>query len=203
MQTGFYFDQTRCTGCFTCVVACKDWHDVPAGPASWMRVTTIEKGKYPDVFVAFLATPCYHCLEPACVDACPVNAITKRRKDGIVVVDREACLGRDRCQLCLEACPYEAPQFGAEENAKMQKCDLCLERWAEHKKPICVDACPMRALDAGPIKALKAKYGDSMQAEGFAYSEKMIPSIVFKPKKDAKGLAVQRIEVAPGCRTVS
>ncbi|MBM4462739.1 MAG: 4Fe-4S dicluster domain-containing protein [Chloroflexi bacterium] len=203
MQTGFYFDQTRCTGCFTCVVACKDWHDVPAGPASWMRVTTIEKGKYPDVFVAFLATPCYHCLEPACVDACPVNAITKRAKDGIVVVDRETCLGRDKCQLCLEACSYEAPQFGAEENAKMQKCDLCLDRWAEHKKPICVDACPMRALDAGPMKELKAKYGDITEAEGFTYSEKMIPSVVCKPKKDTKGLAVQKIEVAPGCRTVS
>jgi anaerobic dimethyl sulfoxide reductase subunit B (iron-sulfur subunit) len=38
MQLAFYFDQTRCTGCYTCAVACKDWHDVPAGPASWMRV---------------------------------------------------------------------------------------------------------------------------------------------------------------------
>jgi anaerobic dimethyl sulfoxide reductase subunit B (iron-sulfur subunit) len=126
MQTGFYFDQTRCTGCFTCVVACKDWHDVPAGPASWMRVTTIEKGKCPDVFVAFLAAACYHCTKPACVDACSASAITKRKQDGIVVVDREACLGRDQCQLCLESCPYDAPQFGAEESAKMQKCDLCL-----------------------------------------------------------------------------
>ena len=39
MQLAFYFDQTRCTGCYACVVACKDWHDIPAGPASWMRVT--------------------------------------------------------------------------------------------------------------------------------------------------------------------
>ena len=203
MQTEFYFDQTRCTGCFTCVVACKDWHDVPAGPASWMRVTTIEKGKCPDVFVAFLAAACYHCTKPACVDACPASAITKRKQDGIVVVDREACLGRDKCQLCLESCPYDAPQFGAEESAKMQKCNLCLERWAEHKKPICVDACPMQALDAGSVKELRAKYGDNREAEGFVYSPKLIPSIAFKPKKDAKGLAVQKIEVAPGCRTVS
>jgi anaerobic dimethyl sulfoxide reductase subunit B (iron-sulfur subunit) len=105
--------------------------------------------------------------------------------------------------LCLEACPYDAPQFGAEESAKMQKCDLCLERWAEHKKPICVDACPMRALDAGPIKELRAKYGDIKEAEGFVYSEKLTPTIAFKPKKDTKGLAVQSIEVAPGCRSVS
>ena len=40
MQLGFYFDQTRCINCFTCVVACKDWHDIPAGPASWLKVIT-------------------------------------------------------------------------------------------------------------------------------------------------------------------
>ncbi len=190
MQMGFYFDQTRCTGCFTCIVACKDWNDVDAGPASWMRVITIEKGKYPDLFVAFLATACHHCVEPACVPACPVGAITKRAQDGVVVVDREACLGKDNCDMCLQACPYDAPQFGAEENAKMQKCDFCLERLAENKKPACVDACPMRALDAGPIEELQAKYGNIKEAEGFVYSEKLLPAIVFKLKKETEGLTV-------------
>ncbi|MFX1457608.1 MAG: 4Fe-4S dicluster domain-containing protein, partial [Promethearchaeota archaeon] len=37
-QMGFYFDQTRCTGCFTCSVACKDWNDIKAGPENWMRI---------------------------------------------------------------------------------------------------------------------------------------------------------------------
>jgi anaerobic dimethyl sulfoxide reductase subunit B (iron-sulfur subunit) len=183
MHTGFYFDQTRCTGCFTCVVACKDWHDVPAGPASWVRVTTIEKGKCPDVFVAFLAAACYHCPKPACVDACPASSITKRKQDGIVVVDREACLERDKCQLCLESCTYDAPQFGAEENAKMQKCDLCIKRLLTGLKPICVAACPMRALDVGPIDELIRKYGEVREAEGFVYSPKVKPSIIFKAKR--------------------
>ena len=197
MQMGFYFDQTRCTGCFTCIVACKDWNDVDAGPANWRRVIAIEKGKYPDLFVAFLSTACYHCVEPACVSACPVDAISKRELDGVVVVDREACLGKDNCDMCLQACPYDAPQFGAEENAKMQKCHFCLDRLAENKKPICVDACPVRALDAGPIEELRAKYGDIREAEGFVYSEKLIPSIVFKPKEETEGLTVQKIESAP------
>jgi anaerobic dimethyl sulfoxide reductase subunit B (iron-sulfur subunit) len=195
MQLGFYFDQTRCTGCFACVVACKDWHDVPAGPASWIRVIALEKGKYPDLFVAFLAMTCLHCLQPKCVAACPVNAITKREQDGIVIVDREACLGKD-CALCLDSCPYGAPQFGAEENAKMQKCDLCMERWTEGKKPVCIDACPMRALDAGSVEELTARYGDVREAEGFVYSEDLAPSIIFKPKKGPKGLAIQKTEVA-------
>jgi len=197
MQLGFYVDQTRCTGCCTCVVACKDWHDVPAGPASWIRVITTEKGAYPDLFVAFLPTACYHCAEPTCIPACPVDAINKREVDGIVVVDREACQGKDNCDMCLQACPYDAPQFGAEENAKMQKCDLCFDRLEEGKKPICVEACPTRALDAGLMEELRAKYGDVREAEGFVYSEKLIPAIVFKPRKGAEGLTVQRVEITP------
>ena len=65
----------------------------------------------------------------------------------------------------------------------MQKCDLCLDRWVEGKKPICVEACPMRAMDAGPVDELKARYGDVLEAEGFVYSRKLIPSVVFKPKR--------------------
>ena len=182
MQTGFYFDQTRCTGCYACVVACKDWHDVPAGPASWLRVETIEKGTFPDVFVAFFTHLCYHCSDPACITACPVEAITKRKEDGLVLVDRDKCLGKDNCDMCLQACAYNAPQFGAEPNAKMQKCNLCLDRLAEGKPPICVAGCPMRALDAGPIEELMARYGDVREAEGFVYSKELKPSIIFKPK---------------------
>jgi anaerobic dimethyl sulfoxide reductase subunit B (iron-sulfur subunit) len=184
MQLAFYFDQTRCIGCYTCVVACKDWYDVPAGPASWRRVLTIERGKYPEPFVAFLSTACYHCAKPACIPACPVSAISKREEDGIVVVDREACLGKDSCGLCLEACPYDAPQFGAEKSAEVQMCNLCIERWSEGKKPICVAGCPTRALDAGPIEEMEAKYGKIHEAVGFTYDDKLRPSVLFKPKPE-------------------
>jgi len=182
MQMGFYFDQTRCTGCFTCSVACKDWHNIPAGPANWLRVTCIEKGKFPDVFVAYFISGCWHCANPACATACPVGAISKRHDDGVVVVDQERCLGKDNCDMCLQACPYQAPQFGAEQNAKMQKCNFCIDRLAEGKEPICVGACPMRALDAGPLDQLIAKYGEVRDAEGFLYSAELAPSVVFKPK---------------------
>lgn len=182
MQLGFYFDQTRCTGCCTCVVACKDWHNVPAGPASRRKVQTIEEGKFPDVFVAFLATSCYHCVKPACVSACPVDAISKRELDGVVLVDRMACLGKDNCGMCLQVCPYDGPQFGAEPNAKMEMCDLCFDRLEEGKKPICVEGCPMRALDAGPLEELRVRYGDIKEAEGFTYSDKIEPPVIFKPK---------------------
>ena len=182
MQLAFYFDQTRCAGCYACVVACKDWHDVPTGPVSWRKLITIEKGVYPHPSLSFLSTSCYHCAEPTCAAACPVGAITKREEDGIVLVDREICVGHDDCDMCLEACPYGAPQFAAGEAAKMEKCDLCWDRLQEGRKPICVDACPMRALDAGALDELVAKYGKVVEAQGFAYDDRIKPSVVFKPK---------------------
>ena len=65
------------------------------------------------------------------------------------------------------------------------------------KKPICVSGCPMRALDAGPIDELKAKYGAVETAESFTYIEAQKPSVVFKPKKDALRLSIKRIEIKP------
>lgn len=183
MQLGIYFDQTRCVGCYTCAVACKDWHDVPLGDAQWLRVGCLEEGVFPNLFVAYLAQACFHCENPACVEACPAEAISKREADGIVVVDRKACQGLETCGGdCLEACPYGAPQFGPQPDDKMQKCDLCQERWQEGRKPICVEACPLRALDAGPLDELLAKYGQERQAVGFDLNREIGPSVVFKPK---------------------
>jgi len=181
---GIYFDQSRCTGCYTCVVACKDWHDIPAGPASFMRVRCIQHGTFPDLFAAYLALACAHCEKPPCILACPEKAILKRHGDGIVVVDRARCVGNDQCpQKCLKACPWDAPQFGAEPAAKMQKCDLCVDRLEEGRRPICEEACPMFALEVGPLDELRAKYGDIREAEGFKYFARFGPALTFKPKR--------------------
>jgi anaerobic dimethyl sulfoxide reductase subunit B (iron-sulfur subunit) len=112
-----------------------------------------------------------------------VDAISKRELDGVVVVDTEVCQGKGNCSLCLDACPFDAPQFGTGENPKMQKCHFCLDRLAMNRKPACVDSCPMRALDAGPIEELREKYGDIREAEGHIYFHEIIPSIIFKLKK--------------------
>jgi anaerobic dimethyl sulfoxide reductase subunit B (iron-sulfur subunit) len=162
-----------------------------------MRVACVEKGVYPEPFVAFLVMPCYHCAKPACISACPADAVTKRQSDGIVVVERERCLGKASCQACLEACPYGAPQFRLEDDAKMEKCDLCLDRLAQGKKPICVEACPMRALDAGPMEELRDRYGGGRVAEGFSWHEGVAPSVIFKGKVDERGSAVRSIELVP------
>jgi anaerobic dimethyl sulfoxide reductase subunit B len=184
---GIFFDQTRCTGCYTCMVACKDWYDIGADAVNFMRVRCIERGTFPDLFAAYLASPCFHCQEPPCIPACPVDAISRREADGIVIVDRDRCAGVDQCpKKCLKACLWGAPQFGPEPNAKMQKCQLCLERLEEGRQTICVEACPMFALEVGPLDALRAKHGDVREAEGFKYRQRFQPSVIFKAKPASK-----------------
>jgi len=112
MQKGFYFDQARCTGCFTCAVACKDWHDTPAGPANWMRIHYNEEGDFPKLFVSHVAAPCYHCAEPGCAFVCPNEALTKREEDGIVIVDRDKCRGDETCGIIDETKMGEGYLYG-------------------------------------------------------------------------------------------
>jgi anaerobic dimethyl sulfoxide reductase subunit B (iron-sulfur subunit) len=184
MQIGFYFNQSRCTGCYACLIACKDWHDTPdAEPQDWIKIIPVEKGKFPEPSLAYLFLTCLHCKNPACAEACPVGAISKRENDGVVIVDRDICLGYSACGDCRTACPYDIPRFGAGQDARMEKCDMCIERMEDGKKPICVEACPMRALDVGPLDDLRAKYSSTIQAEGFSYSNEHIPSICFKYKQ--------------------
>ena len=77
-----------------------------------------------------------------------------KREDGFVVVDEDVCIG---CRYCHMACPYGAPQYNAEKG-HMTKCDGCYSRVAEGKQPICVESCPLRALEFGPIEELRQKH---------------------------------------------
>jgi anaerobic dimethyl sulfoxide reductase subunit B (iron-sulfur subunit) len=130
-----------------------------------------------------MIAPCWHCAEPLCAAACPVDAIAKRAEDGIVLVDSEVCLGNAECNLkCLKACPYDAPQIGPENNAKMHKCNFCLDRHLVGKLPDCIEACPVRALDAGPLAELEKKYGSNKEAVDFKYSQRAKPAVVIKAK---------------------
>jgi anaerobic dimethyl sulfoxide reductase subunit B (iron-sulfur subunit) len=184
MQLGYYFDQNRCMGCSACRVACKDWHDIPAGPENWMRLAHHETGVCPEVMVSYLASPCFHCFAPLCAAACPVGALSKRAEDGLVLVDEAVCLGNEVCdEKCRKACPYSAPQFGSDRGAKMRKCNFCVDRLAAGKKPSCVEACPTRALDIGPLEELEARPGTGREAEDFKYSTRVGPAVAFVPKR--------------------
>ncbi len=183
MQMAFFFNQSRCSGCLTCVTACRQWHSIDHDVGNWRRVETIEKGVFPHLRVSFLSLSCLHCQSPACASSCPTSAIMKREGDGIVLVDPEKCLGEPLCGHCKEACPYAIPQFNPDQDSKMEKCNFCCDRLDQGKRPICVEACPMGALDSGPFDAFLRRDEDHREAEGFSFSEEVNPSILFKRKK--------------------
>lgn len=148
-QPAFYLDASACSGCKACQAACKDKHDLPVG-VMWRRVYEVTGGGWTragetwtsDVFAYNLSLSCHHCAEPICAEVCPTQAMHKRA-DGIVVVDREKCMG---CQYCSWACPYDAPQYDPA-RGQMTKCDFCADNLAAGKPPACVAACPMRVLE--------------------------------------------------------
>lgn len=148
-QLAFYFDQQGCTACRACQIACKDLHDLPVG-VNWLRVATLEFGRFPRPEVFHVVVACNHCARPACVEACPSGALTKRAEDGVVALDRSLCT---KCRACEDACPYGAIQHDPA-TGEVGKCDLCGDFVAAGKAPACVAACTMRVLRWGWLDEL-------------------------------------------------
>ena len=187
-QYGFFIDSARCTGCKTCELACKDYKNLTP-EVSFRRIYEYAGGDWQEdngvwqqnVFAYYLSIACNHCEDPACTKVCPSGAMHKR-EDGFVVVNEEVCIG---CRYCHMACPYGAPQYNADKG-HMTKCDGCHERVAEGKKPICVESCPLRALDFGPIAELRAKHGQLAAVAPLPSAHFTRPSIVIKPNANAR-----------------
>ena len=148
---GIYIDEQACWGCKTCEVACKQEMEAPIGVK---LIGVGEDGpKIVDEALAFTyrINICKHCDEPPCADACPEEAIIKR-SDGIVVMDYDLCSG---CQLCIEACPYDAIDFDAQKNIA-QKCNLCHHRADRGLIPACADnICLAHCIYFGDPNAIK------------------------------------------------
>ncbi len=187
-QLAFYFEQKHCIGCSTCQVACKDKNDLAAGQL-FRKVSEFAGGGYrergaaviPDVYAFWLSMSCNHCLKPACVASCPTGALEKRAEDGIVFIDPESCAG---CLCCLESCPYGALAYNPA-TGKVGKCDFCRDLLAAGKPPACIAACPMRALDYGPLDELRQKYGTINRVKGMPSPDITQPALVITPHRDA------------------
>ena len=164
-QYGFFVDSTRCVKCFACEVACQQWHELKAGTSMRRTVHETQGGVFPNVTRTFASLSCMQCETPACTAVCPVQAVTKREEDGIVVVDAERCIG---CRSCALACPFDVPRYGAKK--VMDKCDACLSlgRKAD-EAPRCANTCPTKALHFGKLEDMEilaaAKDGTRMEGE--------------------------------------
>ena len=193
-QYGFFFDQSRCTGCHACSVACKNWNGLPPGALKYLKIYEYEEGSFANLRIHFQWVPCYHCEEPACIRDCPCQAIYKEEKYGAVLIDSEKC---DGCRICYESCPYGAPVFESDDlDVKPQKCTMCIDRLEMGEQPICVLACPTRALDFGPLSTIQTMYGDNRDLEDMPSSETTSPAVVFKPHSGKRQLVSYDAEQA-------
>lgn len=163
---GMLIDLTKCMGCRSCQVACKQWNNLPTTSTSfnpdwsnppglsantWTRLDFHLSEEGDDLKWRFVKQQCMHCDEPACESACFVHALTKT-PEGPVVYNADICVG---CRYCMVACPFSIPKYQWDARfPKVQKCDLCAGRQAAGLQPACAAACPSGAIKFGGRAAL-------------------------------------------------
>jgi formate dehydrogenase iron-sulfur subunit len=157
-------DIANCIGCRACQVACKQWNERDGeatelepqlgfqNPAALSAKTytliafhEMENAQKPGgVESAFVMQRCLHCLEPACVSACPTTAL-HRQSDGPVSYDFDKCIG---CRYCVLACPWDVPTSDWNTGTpKISKCTHCADR-ADQPVPVAFNGKPLASAAA-------------------------------------------------------
>lgn len=132
---------------------------------------------------ASISVACMHCSDAPCMAVCPANCFY-RTDDGIVLHNKDACIG---CGYCLYACPFGAPQFPKKgafgSRGKMDKCTFCAggpeenhseaerqkygsNRIAEGKLPMCAELCATKALLAGDAEIVSNIFRERVAYRG-------------------------------------
>jgi formate dehydrogenase iron-sulfur subunit len=151
---GMLYDSTRCIGCKTCVVACREANGSKPEGSLWDNQTELNANtrtviklyRGPGAQAAYVKQQCMHCIDPGCVSACMIGAL-KKREFGAVTWDKDLCVG---CRYCQIACPFGVPKFEFNSAApKIQKCELCVHRLNRGQQPACTEVCPRQAVVFG------------------------------------------------------
>lgn len=140
-QYAFDVDLDECSGCKSCVAACHSLNGLDEDE-TWRDVGLLHGGSALQPFVQHVTTACHHCLDPACLNGCPVRAYEKDARTGIVRHLDDQCIG---CQYCIFACPYDVPKYSRKRGI-VRKCDMCTHRLEADEAPACVQACPNSAI---------------------------------------------------------
>jgi formate dehydrogenase iron-sulfur subunit len=163
-QYRFEVDLDRCSGCKACVSACHSLNGLDADE-SWRSVgLLVGSGHEVPGWTQHVTTACHHCVEPACLIGCPVEAYEKDPITGIVAHLDDQCIG---CRYCMLTCPYEVPRFN-DRLGVVRKCDMCSDRLADGEAPACVQGCPTEAISIGIVETA------SLAAEAVADPERRL-----------------------------
>lgn len=160
-QYAFAVDLDVCTGCKACVSACHALNGLEEDEM-WRNVGVVHGVETAEPFQQTITTACHHCVEPGCLEGCPVMAYEKDAETGIVRHLDDQCIG---CQYCVLKCPYDVPKY-SERLGIVRKCDMCIGRLSAGEAPACVQACPHEAIRITLVDreevARAAKPGTSM-----------------------------------------
>jgi formate dehydrogenase iron-sulfur subunit len=162
-QLAFEVDLDRCSGCKACVSACHSLNGLDEGEV-WREVGLILGGPPGLPVIQHVTTACHHCVDPACLNACPVDAYEKDPITGIVKHLDDQCFG---CQYCMLACPYDAPKFHPVKGI-VRKCDMCSDRLNAGEAPACVQGCP--------TQAIRIRVVDLSEVEEIAAADRFLPT---------------------------
>ena len=171
-QLAMVVEVDRCIGCKGgCQIACKTEHNISLGRSRSTLYSMGPTGEYPNLEMYFLPVMCQQCKDPACAKVCPTGATFKVEEDGVVIIDKDVCIG---CRGCLNACPFKCNNYNAEMRV-MDKCTLCAERRAQGEEPACVRNCAGGALHFGDIDDPNSEVSKLLaENEGFVYTLKDI-----------------------------
>ena len=134
MENVLWVDIEKCSGCRTCEVACSLKNTGQSNPTrSRIRVIRYERQGQ---FHNFIPMVCQQCSNPLCMEACPVNAISRNPETGAMVVDSDNCVG---CRVCVMICPIGGVSIDPVTSVAY-KCDLC------DGDPECVKHCDLEAI---------------------------------------------------------
>mgnify|MGYP000911120090 CR=1 FL=1 len=149
-------------------------------------------GQFENTFMMYLPRLCEHCLNPACVAACPSGAIYKREEDGIVLIDQEKCRG---WRMCVSACPYKKIYFNWE-SGKSEKCTFCYPRIEAGEPTVCSETCVGRIRYLGVLlyDADKIEAAASTKNEKDLYQEQLN---MFLDPNDPEVIRAARAEGIP------
>lgn len=193
------------TGEFMEVLWGPNWEDdLAGGHITGLQDPNVEKmenkirTEFEDVFMMYLPRICEHCINPACVSACPSGAMYKRDEDGIVLVDQNACRA---WRHCVSSCPYKKVYFNWQTN-KAEKCTLCFPRIEAGMPTICSETC------VGRIRYLGVMLYDADKVEEAALADELDlyhsqlevfldphdPEVIAKAKEE--GIPMEWIEAA-------
>lgn len=166
-------DSQKCMGCLTCMLGCSMVHEGEINLSlSRIQVTQNPFGKFPE---DISLSQCRQCLSPACVEACPEEALTIDENNGYLrKVDQEKCTG---CMECVEGCSYSPSRaiWNFEKDIAC-KCDLCQETpfWSEDGGPggkqACVELCPVGAVQFSrhvPLQEGNAGYDVNLRGKNW------------------------------------